>query len=73
MILTLMNCSPCSEVSNAWECLCRDRSLFPSLVEYTLELTASALEDPHTVIDTGGGAASKCEYGRMGCGGRGLR
>eukprot|EP00080_Pristionchus_pacificus_P007115 PDM67135.1 hpo-27 [Pristionchus pacificus] len=48
-----------TEVSNAWECLCRDRSLFPSLVEYTLELTASALEDPHTVIDTGGGAASK--------------
>ncbi|GMT01233.1 hypothetical protein PENTCL1PPCAC_23407, partial [Pristionchus entomophagus] len=48
-----------TEVSNAWECLCRDRSLYPSLVEYTLELTATALEDPHTMIDTGGGAASK--------------
>ncbi|GMR54244.1 hypothetical protein PMAYCL1PPCAC_24439, partial [Pristionchus mayeri] len=48
-----------TEVSNAWECLCRERSLYPSLVEYTLELTTAALEDPHTVIDTGGGTATK--------------
>ncbi|CAI4226789.1 unnamed protein product [Auanema sp. JU1783] len=53
---------------DAWGCLSRDRTLFPSIIDHLLELLTSSFDSPYEVLDTGGGNSVKvvkiepCQY-----------
>ncbi|CAJ0593790.1 unnamed protein product [Cylicocyclus nassatus] len=56
------------QLLDAWECVSRERSLFTPILDYLLELLTGALEQPHDIMDTGGGSSVKivhvepCQY-----------
>ncbi|CAI5439279.1 unnamed protein product [Caenorhabditis angaria] len=51
---------PYSEnISDAWECLSRDKLLFGGILDYLIELLGTSLDEPFEIVDSGGGTSAK--------------
>ncbi|CAJ0927248.1 unnamed protein product, partial [Mesorhabditis belari] len=47
------------ELCDAWECISRERALFPSLLDYILELMFESFVHPYDLVEIGGGTSVK--------------